>query len=386
MTSSTVALIVGARPQFVKAVAVARAIVRFNRKNGARRLRQTLVHTGQHYDYEMSRVFFREFRLPEPDWQLNVGSGSHGVQTGEMLKRVESVLRKERPDWVVVCGDTNTTLAGALAAAKLRIPVAHVEAGLRSGNRGMAEEINRTLTDRLSSLLFCPSERARRNLEGEGIHDGVHIVGDVMLDVLRSLGSRARGRRPGPRGPYAVATIHRAENTDAPERLERILNALDRLAANHFPVILPLHPRTRKVVRDRGLSTGACRVILPLPYGRMIRLMSESRVVLTDSGGVQKEAVWLGVPCVTMRDETEWPETVESGWNRLSGCDPERIVEAALRPAPRRAPPRLYGDGRAAEHIVERLSQGLGGPNGSRNGSNVADRTPARPRKGAPRP
>ncbi len=347
--------IVGARPQFIKAAAVSRLL----------RLQATeiLVHTGQHYDQNMSEVFFDELEIPAPEYHLGVGSGSHGAQTGEMLARVEEVLLTERPDWVLVYGDTNSTLAGALAAAKLHIPVAHVEAGLRSFNRDMPEEINRVLTDHVSDLLFCPSETAVRNLAQEGITRGVHVVGDVMADTLYFAASRAEERSdilnrlkllPG---SYLLATIHRAENTDDPERLESILQAF--VAVNET-LIFPLHPRTRKRIDELGLHSvlqnSQVRLINPVGYLDMVCLEQSARLILTDSGGIQKEAYWLKVPCITLRDETEWVETVDAGWNYLAGTEMEQIVQAVKTFRPPANQPVLYGDGCAAQKMVAYLT------------------------------
>ena len=354
--------IIGARPQFIKAAALSRAIDLHNTGSVETRVQEVLVHTGQHYDYQMSAVFFEELRLPRPHHNLNVGSAPHGAQTGEMLKRLEPVLQEENPHLVLVYGDTNSTLAGALAAAKLNIPVAHVEAGLRSFNRRMPEEINRVLADHISSSLFCPSQHAVQNLEREGIIDGVHIVGDVMYDVLLTHLSRTPAGSESivvsdlPPGGYALATVHRAENTDDPERLQSIVTALEHLSGNGLPVVLPLHPRTRQRLASADISTKNLRVIDPVSYGEAIDLEASARVILTDSGGVQKEAYWLGVPCVTMRDETEWVETLAEGWNVLAGWEWKRIVQAAYRTKPTHRQGDLYGDGHAAERIIGVLS------------------------------
>jgi UDP-GlcNAc3NAcA epimerase len=325
-----VVTVVGARPQFIKAAPVSREL----RKAAV----EILVHTGQHYDDKMSDVFFRELHIPTPDYHLGVGSGSHGVQTGEMLRRTEEVLLAEKPDVLLVYGDTNSTLAGALAAAKLHIPVAHVEAGLRSLNKSMPEEINRLLTDHMSDLLFCPTETAVDNLSREGITKGVHLVGDVMYDSVRfnlrlaEAGSQIVQELQLPPSGYALATVHRAENTDNPERLSAIFQALDLIAAE-LPVVMPLHPRTRRQLEMTGRSPARVRLIAPASYLDMLLLEKNARVILTDSGGVQKEARWLCVPCVTLRNETEWVETVQSGWNVLVGTDTRRIVAAALHAA-----------------------------------------------------
>ena len=352
--------IVGARPQFIKVGPVLRAIAEHNRHHPDRPIEEVLVHTGQHYDDEMSRVFFEELELKEPDYHLGVGSGSHGYQTGEMLRRIEDVLLKEEPDWVVVYGDTNSTLAGALAAAKLHIPVAHVEAGLRSFNKRMPEEINRVLTDHVSDLLFCPTETAVEKLRREGITEGVHLVGDVMYDSvlynaeLAERKSDILNRLNLKPKEYALATIHRAENTDNPERLRSIFQALEEVA-KEMPVIVPLHPRTRKRLSELRVNPEVGSVLPPVSYLEMLLLEKHAKVILTDSGGVQKEAFFFRVPCVTLREETEWVETVEAGWNTLAGCDPKLIVQAArtAKPAEERISP--YGEGQAAERIVEVL-------------------------------
>ena len=354
MKPMTVLTVVGARPQFIKAAAVSRAIRRCHR--------EVLIHTGQHYDANMSDVFFGELDLPQPDEHLGIGSGTQAEQTGRMLAAIEPAIERHRPDVVLVYGDTNSTLAGALAAAKLGVPVAHVEAGLRSWNRRMAEEINRVVTDRLSQFLFCPSDAALANLRNEGITAGVHLVGDVMADVLRLMLSNGHHRSPlagelglEP-GRYLLATIHRAENTDDPMRLSALVESL---GSTGEPVVFPVHPRTRKALdRERIVMPANVRTIDPIGYVDVLALAKSARLVATDSGGLQKEAYWLGVPCVTLRDETEWVETVDVGWNRVVGADPARIraaLDAGLK-WPTAHPP-LYGDGRAAERIVEILNE-----------------------------
>jgi UDP-GlcNAc3NAcA epimerase len=353
----TVMTVVGARPQFVKAAAIFRAFERAASAEGSLRIRHRLVHTGQHYDANMSDVFFRELDLPSPDHELGVGSGPHGAQTGRMLERVEAVMQRDRPDVLLVVGDTNSTLAGALAAAKLGIPVAHVEAGLRSYRRDMPEEINRVLTDHVSTLLLCPSDVAVANLRREGIEQGVHAVGDVMFDVLSRFlpapAERVRmlgevGLEPG---GYALATIHRAENTDDRGRLMLVLASLERVASLGLPVVLTAHPRTRRALADVPAPRGV-RIIPPASYLEMLSLEASARIILTDSGGVQKEAYWLGVPCITLRDETEWTETVDLGWNVVMGCDPDAVVTAVMRDRPTGPRPPVYGDGHAADRIV----------------------------------
>jgi UDP-GlcNAc3NAcA epimerase len=354
--------VIGARPQFIKAAPVSRAIRSAGGgRTGTNAIVEVLVHTGQHYDREMSDVFFQELDLPEPAHHLGVGAGPHGQQTGRMLEGVERVLEMERPDLVLVYGDTNSTLAGALAAGKLRIPIAHVEAGLRSFNRAMPEELNRVVTDHLAAYLFCPTHLAVKNLSCEGIVKGVHLVGDVMYDVLRMSLPIAKSRSQvlerlalSPK-TYDVVTVHRAENTDVRERLAGILQALARLDR---PAVFPCHPRTKKMIEQFGLaslvSASRVRMIEPLGYLDMLRLESDAAAILTDSGGMQKEAYWLGVPCVTLRDETEWVETVEAGWNRLAGTDPAAIVAAARAAldAGLPEPGQLYGDGNTAERIL----------------------------------
>jgi len=350
--------VVGARPQFVKAGPVSKALVG--------RAKELLVHTGQHYDMEMSDVFFRELQLKTPDYNLEVGSASHAVQTGEMLKRIEQVLIDERPDLVLVYGDTNSTLAGALAAAKLGVPVAHVEAGLRSFNRAMPEEINRVLTDHLASVLFTPSPSAEKQLQSEGVTSGVHVVGDVMYDAVLQYRPLAAGVSHYPRRlglgtrEFYLCTVHRAENTDDRIPLAGIFSALDSL---DLPVIVPLHPRTRKKLVEFGIVPGSNVVITdPVGYLDMLQLLQTSAVALTDSGGLQKEAFYVGVPCVTLRAETEWTETVDAGWNRLAGYDAAAIVSAVE--ASKHTPsdrPELYGDGAAASRIATILT-GLSTP------------------------
>jgi UDP-GlcNAc3NAcA epimerase len=343
--------IVGARPQFVKASVVSRPLRSVHR--------EILLHTGQHYDDGMSQRFFRELDIPKPDYELGVGSGSHGRQTAQMLVGIEEAIERERPDRILVYGDTNSTLAGALAAAKLHVPIAHVEAGLRSFNRRMPEEINRVITDRLSDVLFCPSESAARNLEREGITRGVHVIGDVMAEAVQQFGALAEEtiveRLGAVRGGYVLATVHRAENTDDPERLKAIVRAFEALDE---PVIVPAHPRLCEALgRNSIVPGGGVRLIDPVGYFDMIALERNARAILTDSGGVQKEAYWLGVPCVTLRNETEWVETVEAGWNVLAGADTIRIVDAARHSSPPPSRPRLYGEGGATRAIVDHLSR-----------------------------
>jgi UDP-GlcNAc3NAcA epimerase len=346
-----VVCVVGARPQFIKAAAVSRALRRGHR--------EVLVHTGQHYDENLSDVFFAELDIPPPDYNLEVGSASHARQTAAMLERLEEVLLTERPDWVLVYGDTNSTLAGALAAAQAGLRLAHVEAGLRSHNRSMPEELNRVLADRCADLLLCPTETAVGNLAREGICEGVCLVGDVMYDSLLWWQARTEGETPVvdrlglSLGGYALATVHRPANADDARNLSSILEGLGALTE---PVVFPAHPRTQKAMTGAALAVPAnVRVVEPVGYGDMLALEKHARCVLTDSGGVQKEAYLLGVPCVTLREETEWPETLAGGWNVLAGADTARIVEAAGRPAPEEPPAPHFGDGHAAEKIVRAL-------------------------------
>jgi UDP-GlcNAc3NAcA epimerase len=348
-----VVTIVGARPQFIKASAISRELRRHHQ--------EVLVHTGQHYDYAMSGVFFNQLEIPTPDVNLGVGSSPHGSQTGAMLERIEQVLIREKPRWVLVYGDTNSTLAGALAAAKLHLPVAHVEAGLRSFNRRMPEEINRVIADHLSDLLLCPSATAMKNLYAEGLSRPAHLVGDVMLDVLNWAQRQPQNGQPGLKqlmgmtdGRYLLATIHRSENTDDPERLMGIVDALN---AVEEPVIFPAHPRVIKMLAAHGLKLAHnVHVVPPLDYFEMVHLTGSARLVLTDSGGLQKEAYWLGTPCITLRDETEWTETVTAGWNRLTGANTARIIDAVRTFAPPATRPALYGDGNVAALCVELLA------------------------------
>ena len=345
--------VVGARPQFIKAAGMSREL--------RKRHEEILLNTGQHYDYEMAGIFFDGLEIPLAKYDLGVGSGSHGAQTGAMLKGIEEVLLSERPDWVLVYGDTNSTLSGALAAAKLHIPIGHVEAGLRSYNRRMPEEINRIVADHLSNMLLCPSRTALANLAAEGIVQNVHLIGDVMLDVLEWARPRAEAMTPEVLGrlglrpqQYFLATIHRSENTDDPRRLMSILEALNSLGE---PVVFPLHPRTRKAIAGSDFSFQThVRITDPFGYLEMMSLSRSARSILTDSGGLQKEAYWLGVPCITLRDETEWVETVESGWNKLVGADSDEIRKAACSFVPPAVHSPLYGDGRAAERLAGLLS------------------------------
>jgi len=349
-----VATVVGARPQFIKAAVLSPELEGLG-------IGECLIHTGQHYDYNMSRGFFVELKIREPDYFLEVGSAPHGLQTGEMMKRLEPLLEKEEPDWVLVYGDTNTTLAAALVAAKLQRRLVHVEAGLRSFDKAMPEEINRIVTDHLATLLFAPTANAAQNLKREGIHDGVCIVGDLMVDLAMKTASSLPSRPDvlshldvQPK-QFAFATIHRAANTDDVGALRRILMGLERL---NLPVVLPAHPRIKRQLHQLRQSLGLhnLRVCEPVTYTDSIALQLHARVVLTDSGGIQKESYVLGTPCVTLRHETEWTETLADGWNVLAGQDPQTIAKVALREKPHRAPVPVYGVGQAGIKIAETIS------------------------------
>jgi UDP-GlcNAc3NAcA epimerase len=336
--------VVGARPQFIKCAPLSREL----RKDH----QEILVHTGQHYDPEMSDIFFQELHIPKPDYNVGVGSGSHAEQTGEMLVRIEGILTKEKPDLVIVFGDTNSTLAGALAAVKLHIPVAHVESGLRSYDRSMPEEINRIVTDHISSLLFCPTKTSSDNLAREGITSGVYIVGDVMVDALqfnRAIAERKSGiidQLGLADRLYIVLTVHRASNTDSRESMEEILSAI---GESGLTTVFPVHPRTKKSLIEYGLWNLLPPNILavePLGYLDMIHLMGHAEKILTDSGGIQKEAYILGVPCITLRDTTEWIETLDGVWNMLVGSEASKIRAEIIRPSPKtRSRNPLFGDG-----------------------------------------
>ncbi len=319
--------IVGARPQFIKLAPLSTEL----RKKG---INEIILHTGQHYDDNMNEIFFKELEISEPDYNLGIGSGFHGEQTGRMLMGIEKILIKEKPDLVIVYGDTNSTLAGALATSKLHIPLAHVEAGLRSFNKKMPEEINRIVADHLSDILFCPTETAVENLKNEGILKGVYLVGDIMFDALMHFlklsqeKSRILEELNLTPKSYLLLTIHRAENTDNVERLKSILSALGESGKN---IIFPIHPRTKNRIREFGLEnylTSNIRVIAPVGYLDMLELEKNAYAILTDSGGVQKEAFWLKVPCITLREETEWVETVKYKWNILVGANKDKILEA----------------------------------------------------------
>lgn len=348
--------IIGARPQFVKAAAVSRAL-----RDVATNLVEEIVHTGQHHDQNMSEVFFEELGIPAPAVNLGIRGGGHGEMTGRMLEALEKEMLARQPAMVLVYGDTNSTLAGALAAAKLHIPIAHVEAGLRSFNRRMPEEVNRVLTDHVSSLLFAPTKTAMENMAREGLSALAHHVGDVMYDAALFFSEVACKRSMllnqlslAPRS-YALATVHRAENTDDPAKLAGIVGGLERIAGR-CRVILPLHPRTRGRLLELGLTMKGVELLDPVSYLDMISLEQNARVILTDSGGIQKEAYFHSVPCVTLREETEWVETVAAGWNQLAGADAERMF-SAFQSAAQGRPIDEYGGGSAARRIAMLLAE-----------------------------
>jgi len=343
--------VIGARPQFIKAAPVSRIL--------RQKHEEMLLHTGQHYDDAMSNLFFRQLEIPAPDWNLDIGSGPHGAQTAAMLSGIENIATEQRPDWVLVYGDTNSTLAGALAGAKLHIPVAHVEAGLRSFDRRMPEEINRIVADHISDLLLCPTAVGVANLKREGIEKGVVQVGDVMYDAFRQNLEVARkdcsivedlGLE---RGGFQLLTVHRADNVDRRDQLAAILRGVSESGKQ---TIFPVHPRTRAALDSVHVDAGAnVRMIEPVGYLEMLVLEENAEAIVTDSGGVQKEAYFAGRPCVTLRETTEWTETVDAGWNVLVGTNSSAIAEAmrGFRPAGER--PSLYGDGHASERVVEAL-------------------------------
>lgn len=346
--------IIGARPQFVKAATVSRVVAQ------TEGLREVIVHTGQHFDANMSDIFFEEMQIPRPDHHLGIGGGTHGAMTGRQLEAIEAVLLEEKPDWVLVYGDTNSTLAGALAAVKLHIPIAHVEAGLRSYNRRMPEEINRILTDHAATKLMAPTETAMKNLRAEGLpEDRLFMVGDVMYDA--SLFYREHARKPDwfdrlgdATDGFLLATVHRAENTDDPLRLKEILGGL---GSAGLPVVLPLHPRTRGRLAALKLPLPEnLHIVEPVGYLEMVWLESQCALIATDSGGVQKEAYFFGKPCVTLRDETEWVELVETGWNTLTGAQSQRIAEAIAVASVPTEVTTLYGHGNAALKVIEALA------------------------------
>ncbi|AFY66783.1 non-hydrolyzing UDP-N-acetylglucosamine 2-epimerase [Geitlerinema sp. PCC 7407] len=361
--------VVGARPQFIKAATVSRAIANHNQSNLAPQVHEVIVHTGQHHDASMSDVFFEQMAIPTPDHHLGVSGGGHGQMTGRMLQGIEEVLIEEKPDAVLVYGDTNSTLAGALAAAKLHIPVAHVEAGLRSFNMRMPEEINRILTDRISRWLFCPTETAVQNLQNEGFEsfEGTWLenVGDVMYDAAIFYQDLAEGTPltqqilEENQGNFYLATVHRAENTNSLARLRSIFKALEQISAS-TSIVIPLHPRTRKILNEFNISISQINTIDPVGYFEMLHLLKHCLGVITDSGGLQKEAYFFRKPCLTLRDETEWLELVKCGANFLVGADEQKILssESHLKLANSSIfANKLYGAGKSAEKIIDILTQ-----------------------------
>lgn len=363
--------ILGARPQFIKASAISRVL---QKKSNKTRAEEILVHTGQHYDANMSEVFFQELEIPKPKYNLGVSGLSHGAMTGRMMEGIEEIVQKENPNLILVYGDTNSTLAGALVASKLHIPLAHVEAGLRSFNARMPEEVNRILTDRVSTFLFCPTESAIKNLQNEGFpfpvpgvgKQVIEMVGDVMLDVVLHYKSKASEllslKKWGLKEKnYLLCTIHRAENTDSENRLRSIFTALHEISGK-IQVVLPMHPRTRIKIEEMGLRSllENLSIIDPVSYLEMQRLQMDASLIMTDSGGIQKEAYFHQVPCITLRDETEWTETVESGWNILAGADQGIILQQFENyMSEERDYPSLFGDGDSSEKIVGRLMDSL---------------------------
>jgi UDP-GlcNAc3NAcA epimerase len=362
--------IVGARPQFIKAAMVSRAIVEHNQQGAYPPVVEEIIHTGQHYDENMSDIFFNQLQISEPAVNLHAGKGMHGEMTGRMLNQIEKEIVKREPDWVLVYGDTNSTLAGALAAAKLNVPVAHVEAGLRSFNKRMPEEINRILTDHVSSLMFCPTQAAAANLANEGIIRGVHHVGDVMYDaalmfekiadkksnILQKLGLTEKS--------YILSTVHRQENTDARDRLENILRALVAIATSECRLVLPLHPRTKRYIDKFKLWPVICKnknamIIEPVSFLDMVQLENKAKVIMTDSGGVQKEAYFHQVPCITLRDESEWIETITAGWNQVAGADFDSILRS-FKMVKTGVGIFDYGNGDASNRILDCLVNGCG--------------------------
>jgi UDP-N-acetylglucosamine 2-epimerase len=348
--------VVGARPQFIKAVVVSRQI----RKNH----KELIIHTGQHYDYELSDIFFKELNIPFPDYNLEVGSGSHAEQTSKAMTGIEAILIKEKPDIVLVYGDTNSTLAGALAAVKIHIPIAHVEAGIRMFDKTIPEEINRVLTDHVSSLLFAPTKTAVRNLKRESITEGVYFTGDVMLDSFLYFSQIAMGKSKIIEklglinGDYILATVHRVKNTDIRENLNKICEAFVTLDEK---IVFPIHPRTKKYLKQYGLfdllkNSRNVIIIEPVGYLDSIMLTQNAKKIITDSGGLQKEAYFAKVPCITLYENTGWPETVKDGWNTIVDLSKDDIIEAINNFVPIRRQRNEFGNGRASEKIAEIIS------------------------------
>jgi UDP-GlcNAc3NAcA epimerase len=380
MSKIKVATIVGARPQFIKAAVVSRAIASHNDNvaDKSAQISEIIIHTGQHYDRNMSDVFFEEMQIPRPNYFLDIHEQSHAAMTGRMLEKIEEVLIKEKPDVVLVYGDTNTTLAGALAAAKLHLKVAHVEAGLRSFNRQMPEEINRILTDHISDILFCPTQQSVQNLTVEGIcqeslekadrpHSKsatfsplVQLIGDVMFDAALYYKEYARKPQIDLPDRFALSTIHRAENTDDPARLKSIFSGFHQISKT-IPIILPLHPRTKKTIKTQNIDIidSNVQIIDPVSYLEIIYLLEKCAVVMTDSGGLQKEAFFFQKPCITLRDETEWVELIDNGVNELAGADSQKICDLCKEALKKEMDfgLDLYGKGDAGEKIVEAIAK-----------------------------
>ena len=354
--------VVGARPQFIKASFLSQGL-------RGRGINEILVHTGQHYDFEMSEVFFKELNLPFPEYYLGVGSGLHGEQTGKMMIKLEEVVLKEEPDLIIVYGDTNSTLAGALVGAKLKIPIAHVEAGLRSFNKNMPEEINRILTDHISTVLFAPTETAIKNLRNEGIIKGVYKVGDIMFDVAKESIQRideekVLNKYGLKQKKYILVTIHRAESTDLKENLNTIIEALKEISEKGIKLIFPIHPRTKKALETFNIKIDKNEnflLISPVSYFEMLVLEKNSKLIITDSGGVQKEGYFFKVPCIIPRNETEWIELIDSGWNVLSGIDKNKIIENSLslyfNGSGEKEWLPFYGEGKTAENIINIIKE-----------------------------
>ena len=346
--------VIGARPQFIKAAAVSREIEKYPQ------IKEVIVHTGQHFDENMSDIFFKELHIPKPNYNLDINGLNHGAMTGQMLEKIEEVLLKEKPDWVLVYGDTNSTIAGALAASKLHIKTAHVEAGLRSFNMKMPEEINRILTDRISNLLFCPTQKAVENLKNEGFENFsfAKIVksGDVMQDAALFYKDLAKKPENVNLKDFILSTIHRAENTDNENRITEIFKTLNEIA-KETPIVLPLHPRTKKILKKLNIDVSNINIIEPVGYLQMVWLLKNSKMVMTDSGGLQKEAFFFKKPCITLRDETEWVELVENGFNKIVGADREKILKAyeEMKDVDLDFSKDLYGGGKASKIIVKEL-------------------------------
>ena len=355
--------IVGARPQFIKASSFSRAVKKHNDINTSQ-VNETIIHTGQHFDENMSQIFFSELAIPKPKYNLNISNLPHGAMTGRMLEALEEVFIRENPDYILVYGDTNTTLSGALAASKLSIPIIHIESGLRSYNMAMPEEINRVITDRLSEYLFCPSKEACSNLYKENITENVHFVGDVMFDVvlfLKNLNySNLFKKIIVKEKEFCICTLHRQENTDDPKKMRNILESLKTIN-EQIRVVIPIHPRTKKIVSDYNQTEllKDLSVISPISYTQMLSLLDDASFLITDSGGMQKEAMYLKKPCITLREETEWTETIDLGVNTLCGSDPDLIINAfnSLQHRETNFDSNPYGDGDAAEKIVQILSK-----------------------------